>query len=55
VAEKKAYINKVVVLEKGAKKKAKGREREANDPVDPVTQAKARKMRKRPDDIDDGK
>jgi hypothetical protein len=34
VAEKKAYIDKVVALEKGAKEKAKGREQEANDPVD---------------------
>jgi hypothetical protein len=55
VAEKKAYIDKVVALEKAAKEKARDMEREANDPVNPVMQAKARKTRKRPDDIDKGK
>ncbi|KAI0251373.1 hypothetical protein BJV78DRAFT_1282635 [Lactifluus subvellereus] len=52
--EKKANIDKVAAIEKAAKQKAKDMDREANDPVDPVTQARARKARKRPESEDEG-
>jgi hypothetical protein len=55
-SEKIAKIEKVAAIEKAAKQKAKDMDQEANDPVDPVTQTKARKSRKRPraEDEDEG-
>jgi len=50
--ERKKNIAKVATIEKAAKRKANDMDRDANDPIDPSLQAKARKTRKRPDDGD---
>jgi hypothetical protein len=42
-SEKIANIDRVAAMEKAVKRKAKDMDQEANDPVDPVTQTKARK------------
>jgi hypothetical protein len=52
--EKKANISKIAAIEKAEKQKAKDMDQEANDPVDPATQTRARRTRKRPDSVDEG-
>src|SRR5712664_514431 len=52
--EKKLNIDKVAAIERAEKQKAKDMDREANDPADPVTQARARRTRKRPANMDEG-
>jgi hypothetical protein len=52
--ERKSNIDKVAAMEKAEKQKAKDMDREANDPADPITQARPRRMRKRPANMDKG-
>lgn len=53
--EKIANINRLVAIEKAEMQKARDLGCDANDPRAPAMQAKARRPRKRPGDIDEGK
>jgi hypothetical protein len=50
---KKAKIEKLATIEKAEKQKAKDMDREADDPVGPLSQARARMSRKQPVEVDE--
>jgi hypothetical protein len=50
---KKAKIEKLATIEKAEKQKAKDMDCEADDPVGPLSQARARMSRKRPVEVDE--
>ena len=53
--EKIANIDRLVAIERAEMQKARDSGRDANNPRAPITQAKARRPRKRPVDMDEGK
>lgn len=52
--EKAANIRRVAAVERAEQQKIRDMDREANDPMEPATQATVRKGRKRPVDMDEG-
>ncbi|KAF8479698.1 hypothetical protein DFH94DRAFT_682399 [Russula ochroleuca] len=53
VMGKKVKIEKLATIEKAEKQKAKDMDREADDPVGPLSQARARMSRKRPVEVNE--
>jgi hypothetical protein len=52
--ERKANLQKLADFERTEKRKARDMDREANNPVEPASQPKARMNKKRPIDVDGG-